>query len=424
MEFHQEGGYLYILGGYGYHNATATRKTFDKLTAIDVQQVINAVISGTSFITYFRQITHPQFAVTGGLKKINNTFYLVGGNKFDGNYNPVGSPTYTQDYTNAIRKFNISDDGTNLSVTHLPSITDTANLHRRDYNATAQILSNGEEGITAFSGVFQPTVNLPFLNCINIDSVGHSVNNSFQQYYNHYHCAVLPLYSATNNEMHNVFFWEIAQYYDSVGILVQDNQVPFVKTIARVTRNASGVMAEYKLPVEMPSLLGAGAEFIPNLTLIHFNNEVLKLDEFTEDTTLVGYIYGGISSTAANIFFINTGTQSSASSQIFKVYVIKNPAQGIHILNKQSVGSLKMSVYPNPNKGDFFVKFNLDKILETKIIIYSIDDKIVEEYVLTNLNLGENIIRPEMKNFQTASAYLIEIQTPYEKAIQKIVIKP
>jgi hypothetical protein len=69
MEFHQEGGYLYILGGYGYHNATATRKTFDKLTAIDVQQVINAVISGTSFITYFRQITDPQFAVTGGQKK-------------------------------------------------------------------------------------------------------------------------------------------------------------------------------------------------------------------------------------------------------------------------------------------------------------------------------------------------------------------
>ena len=46
------------------------------------------------------------------------------------------------------------------------------------------------------------------------------------------------------------FFGGIAQYYDSLGILVQDNNVPFVKTIARVTRDASGTMAEYKLPIE------------------------------------------------------------------------------------------------------------------------------------------------------------------------------
>jgi hypothetical protein len=54
--------------------------------------------------------------------------------------------------------------------------------------------------------------------------------------------------------MHTVFFGGIAQYYDSLGILVQDNNVPFVKTIARVTRDASGTMAEYKLPIVMPTL--------------------------------------------------------------------------------------------------------------------------------------------------------------------------
>ena len=247
MEFHQEGNYLYIIGGYGYNTASAARKTFDNLTAVDVPSVINAIMSGTSFTSYFRQISDAQFAVTGGhLKKINNTFYLIGGNKFDGNYNPMGNPTYTQVYTDAIRKFNLSDDGTTITITHLTTITDATNLHRRDYNAVAQILPNGAEGITAFSGVFQPTVNLPFLNCVNIDSTKHIVNNTFQQYYNHYHCAVLPLYSATNNEMHNVFFGGIAQYYDSLGVLVQDNNVPFVKTIARVTRNSSGTMAEFK----------------------------------------------------------------------------------------------------------------------------------------------------------------------------------
>ncbi len=133
MEFHQEGNYLYVLGGYGFNAATSARKTFENLTAIDVPSTIDAVINGTTITPFFRQVFDNQFAVTGGhLKKINNTFYLVGGNRFDGNYNPMGNPTYTQVYTNAIRKFTLQDDGTNLIITHLPTITDATNLHRRD----------------------------------------------------------------------------------------------------------------------------------------------------------------------------------------------------------------------------------------------------------------------------------------------------
>lgn len=85
-------------------------------------------------------------------------------------------------------------------------------------------------------------------------------------------------------------------------------------------------MAEYKLPVGMPALLGAGSEFIPAETVPRYNNEIINLIQFESDTTLTGYIYiyGGMISTAANIFLTNTGTQSCASSQIFKVYIIKN----------------------------------------------------------------------------------------------------
>ncbi|MBE9468411.1 MAG: T9SS type A sorting domain-containing protein [Bacteroidetes bacterium] len=425
MEFHQDGKYLYIIGGYGYNTQTDSRKTFSNLCAVDVPAVIDAIIGTTSFTSYFRQINDEQFAVTGGhLKKINNTYYLVGGNKFDGNYNAFGNPTYTQVYTDAIRKFNISDDGTIILITHLPTITDATNLHRRDYNAVPQILPNGAEGITAFSGVFQPTVNLPFLNSVTIDSVSYAVNNIFQQYYNHYHCAVLPIYSASNNEMHNVFFGGIAQFYDSLGIMVQDDNVPFVKTIARVTRNSTGTLTEYKLPIEMPSLLGAGSEFIRIESIPHYKNEVLKLDSFLDDSTLVGYIYGGISSTAANIFFINNGTQSIASSQIFKVYVIKNNTLGINDLNEKSIGTLKMKVYPNPNSGSFIVKFNITKVGQTKISLFSLDGIKIEEKILTNLNIGENRYQHKIKDLNNSRIYILSIETTYEKAIRKIIIKP
>ena len=428
MEFFQEGDYLYLLGGYGYSNTSADHITYPNLSAIKVPDVINAVINGSSFTSYFRQITDTMFAVTGGyLNKINNTFYLTGGQKFIGRYNPMGpthGPGFIQEYTNASRKFTISDNGVTLSVTHLPAIVDATNLHRRDYNVVPQIMPTGQEGLTAFSGVFQTGADLPFLNCVNIDSTGHSVNNAFSQYYNHYHCAHIPLYSASNNEMHTIFFGGIAQYYDSLGVLVQDNNVPFVKTIARVTRYANGSMAEYKLPIEMPALLGAGSEFIPKTDIPRFNNEVLKLDDFTTDSTFVGYIYGGISSTAANIFFTNTGTQSSASSQIFKVYVIKNSTTDIHDLNKQSIGTLKVQVFPNPNDGNFVVKFNLSKIAETKISIHSVDGKKIEERVLTHLVLGENTFQRKIKNLDLGGTYILTIETPYEKAIQKIIIEP
>ena len=428
MEFFQEGDYLYLAGGYGYSNTSTDHITYPNLSAVKVPDVINAVINGTSFTLNFRQITDTMFAVTGGyLNKINNTFYLTGGQKFIGRYNPMGpthGPGFIQIYTNASRKFIINDNGVTLSVTHLPAIIDATNLHRRDYNVVPQILPTGQEGLTAFSGVFQVGVDLPFLNCVNIDSTGHTVNNAFSQYFNHYHCAHIPLYSATNNEMHTVFFGGIAQYYDSLGILVQDNNVPFVKTIARVTRDASGTMAEYKLPIAMPTLLGAGSEFIPINTVPRYSNEVFKLDDFTADSTLVGYIYGGISSTAANTFFTNTGTQSSASSQIFKVYVIKNSTVGIHDLNEQSIGTLKMQVFPNPSDGDFVVKFHLNKIAETKISLYNIDGKKIEERVLNNLQIGENTFQRKIKNLDLGGTYILTIETPYEKATQKIIIEP
>jgi hypothetical protein len=425
MEFHQNGNMLYIIGGYGFNNATSSRKTFDKLSALKVEELINAVITGNSISGYIRQISDPQFAVTGGhLKKINNTYYLIGGNKFDGNYNPMGNPTFTQVYTNAIRKFNISDNGTSISVSHLPTITDATNLHRRDYNAVPQILTDGTEGITAFSGVFQVGADLPYLNCVNIDSAGYVVNNNFQQYYNHYHCAVLPMYSASKNEMHNVFFGGIAQYYDSMGVLIQDNNVPFVKTIARVTRDSKGIMSEYKLPVEMPSLLGAGAEFIivPNVSI--YQNEVIKLDELSDDSTLVGYIYGGISSTGANIFFTNNGTQSSASNQIFKVYVSKDKTSHLHQLNKQSISTLKLQVSPNPNNGNFVVKFNLTQLSKVKITLYNTEGKKIEEKTLNDVVLGENTFQRKFKNLDKGGTYLLTIETESEKITQKISIEP
>jgi hypothetical protein len=425
-QFFQEGNFLYITGGYGYSASLGDHTTFPNLAAVDVPATINAVINGTSIITSFRQITDSKFQVTGGrLEKVYNTYYLVGGQKFLGRYNPMGpthGPGFIQEYTDQIRKFSLIDDGITVTVNHFPAVTDTNELHRRDYNLTPQIMPNGEEGLTAFSGVFQKTADLPFLNCVNIDSSSYVVNNSFSQYYNHYHCAVLPIYSDYYKEMTTVFFGGISQYYDAGGVLTQDNNVPFVKTIAKVTRDIAGNMAEYKLPIEMPSLLGTGSEFIPNLTLPRYHNGVLKIDSLTQDSTLVGYIYGGISSSAPNIFFANTGTESSASSQIFEVYIVKSNTYDIHELNSESTGTLKMQVFPNPNRGDFKVTFNLTKPSNVSLKLTDLNGKIIEISKFKNLKKGEHTLEKKLEEIADGGIYFLTIETEYETAYRKIIL--
>ncbi|WP_456438252.1 T9SS type A sorting domain-containing protein [Psychroserpens sp.] len=428
MEFYQEGDYLYFIGGYGYSDTAADHITYSNLTAIKVSDVINAVVSQTSFTSFFRQISDPLFAVTGGrLKKINTNYYLLGGQKFTGRYNPQGpnnGPGFEQEYTNEIRVFTLIDDGVTITVNHIQQYTDTANLHRRDYNAEQQILPNGQEGVTMFSGVFQESVNLPFLNSVNIDQNGYTVNNNFQQYYNHYHCAVLPIYEAANNKMHTVFFGGIAQYYDNEGVLVQDDNVPFVKTIARVTRDENGTMFEYKLPIEMPTLLGAGSEFIPNLSVPHYNNKVFKLDDITNgDAVLVGYIYGGISSTSQNIFFTNDGTQSSASSQIFRVLLSKSNPLSIDDLNENSINSINMKVFPNPNSGNINIKYTLVNSSDVKIKLFDIQGRLIIESVFINRPIGDNTAFIAVDNLTHEGIYLIQLETQHNKFIQKLIIK-
>lgn len=427
MQFHQNGDYLYVTGGYGRSEIANDHITFNLLTAINVPQTIDAVINGTDLNPHFRSVADENFRVTGGhLNKIDETYCLVGGQKFMGRYNPMGpdhGPGFEQEYTNAVRRFLLEDDGVNLDVTFLEPFYDEQNLHRRDYNVVPQIMPDGQQGLTAFSGVFQHDLDLPFLNSVDITASGHAVNNDFTQYYNHYHCAHIPVYSATQNEMHTLFFGGIAQFYDEEGVLIQDDEVPFVRTIARVTRSGDGTMAEYKLPIEMPALLGAGSEFIMQPGLPVSENGVILFDQIEGDTVLLGHIFGGISSTDKNIFFINDGTQSDASNEIFEVYLLKNQVTAVHELNAHSTGTLKTLLYPNPNNGQFLLEFNLRQQADVTVSIHDAGGRAVQTIELTNTEKGVNYFTIQMEGIVPAGNYLLRLNAGYEQSVQRVVIQ-
>lgn len=425
QEFYQRGNTLYTMGGYGYSATQNDHITYDKLTAIDIDGLANAVVNNTSITAFFRQITDANFAVTGGqLGLLNDVFYLCGGQYFKGRYNPQGpnnGPGFIQEYTDEIRTFQIVDDGTNLSILNYAAQKDSDNLHRRDYNMAPQIFPDGSHGFTMFSGVFQHTANLPWLNSVDVTASGYTVNNNFNQYLSQYHSAKIPVYDDSNNTMHTLFFGGMSQYkLDAENNLFQDDNVPFVKTISKVSRFSDGSMIESSLEIEMPTFLGSGAEFIPvNNTNLYLNDEIVNLNNVSNGTTLIGYIFGGIESTQENIFFINNGTQSSASNLAFKVFINKSSlsVDEIH-LNEKNIYSLK--VYPNPSSALFSVQVFIPNTEKSTIEIFDILGRSIQKITFEK-SIGLKTIELNLSKFASGE-YVIKFKNA-GKIIEKKILK-
>ena len=271
---------------------------------------------------------------------IRDSFYLVGGQRFIGRYNPMGpnqGPGFIQEYTNAVRRFAIDDDGVSLAINDYWELVDTVNLHRRDYNMLPQIFPNGEEGFTAFTGVFQYVDDVPWLNTVDIIDTNITVVPVFEQLLNQYHSAHVGLYDGNVNAMRSVFFGGIGRYYfDGNGTLMDDINVPFVNTISLVQRDNQGDLLEAQVG-SMPALLGASAEFIPWPGTPQNASGIMLQHLFVGDTIVLGHVVGGIESTAGNIFFINTGVESEATSRLFRVLLV-DPAQSVPVPDDGGLG--------------------------------------------------------------------------------------
>ncbi|MBK9284406.1 MAG: T9SS type A sorting domain-containing protein [Sphingobacteriaceae bacterium] len=387
MNFYQDADTLYIIGGYGYSNTALDHITFPNLTSVSVSGLINAITNSISISSYFKQISNQNFAVNGGqLGKIGALYYLVGGHRFDGRYNPMGNPTYTQTYVDGIKKFNLNNSGAQLSYSNYTVITDQVHLHRRDYNLVPQIFPNGEEGYTISSGVFQIAVDLPFLYPVDIKASGYTPQPSFNQYLSNYHSAKVALYDSVNNNMHSLFFGGMSQYAYVNNVLTQDNNVPFVKTISRVSRNSISTLQEYVFNVEMPALIGASAEFIPNHNIAHYKNEVLKLSTFTNDSILIGHIYGGIYSPQTNPFTNNNTSVTNAHNVIYEVWLFKDQITGL--LPVDGSNPLQASVYPNPSTSTINLKIYIPNTGSVDLYITDQNGRIVKDFYFHSLSKG------------------------------------
>lgn len=382
MCFFQVADTLYIAGGYAFSPTVNDHITFPKLTTVTVSQVIQAVIQQADITPFFHQTTDERMAVTGGtLVYFDNEFLLVGGHRFDGRYNPMGNATYTQTYTDEIRKFKVVSS-VNPVISSYSTYTDGVHLHRRDYNIIPQRFADESTGWMISAGVFQVNVDLPFLYPVEIHSNGIVPRTDFNQFLSHYHSAKANLYDSINGNMQTLFFGGLSQYQYANGTLVQDNQVPFVRTISLVNRDQNDLLTEYQLPEQMPGLKGTGAEFFPNFSLARYENEILKAHTFTADTTIIGHIYGGIMSASSNPFSNNQVSQTQADVSIYQVRLIKNKQNGI--VKLEGTTPYAMTVSPNPVKNTIHVTLSspiLEKQPVEKIAYFLVSNegKIIQQ---------------------------------------------
>lgn len=424
MEFYTDSNTLYMIGGFGRQASISSWTTFPLLTAVDLDGLSNAVMNGTSIAPYFRQLTDTNLAVAGGqLQKIDSVYYLVFGQRFEGIYSKInGSSLFTQHYTNEVRKFSIQDNGTQLSISNYTTIQDTDNFHRRDYNLIPQIFPNHDYGLTAFGGVFQKFANLPYLNPIDISSTSTQINSTFNQNLNQYESASMPVYDSLNNFMHTIFFGGMSLYtYDtSSQSLVQDTLIPFVNTISKVSRDGSGNLTEYSLPVHMPDLIGTNARFIPNQGAPFYYDHIVNLNALFGNTK-AGYIISGIQSDFPNIADLDPAGMSRSNTTVYEVYINNAPSTIAEMQIKNPINNL--FVYPNPAREIFNIEFSLEEKRHTEVVIINSSGKKIRT-LFKDENQTECLKLTWDAKSMAPGNYVCQVKSgPFSKAVKLIVEK-
>lgn len=415
MEYIQDGNYLYMAGGFGYDSVAGIYITFPTLTAIHVDNMIDAVINGQPIGSFIRQVADTNLAVCGGdLGKIGNDFYMCFGHNFGGRYADPPVPIFTQKYSDRIKKFNLTDNGTTISLNNFSYITDTTNFHRRDLNVGPIVKPDGSFALEAYGGVFQKMQNIPFREPITITATGATVNTNYQQVMSHYTCANIPVFDSLSGNMYSTFLGGISLYdYDTgTNLVAVDSFVPFISDITTMTTYSNGTVEETVLPVQLPGLLGANSRFVLNKNISHYSNEVIHLRDLPNTKMLAGYLFGGIRAQQGNF------GSSAANDTIYRIFITPNNAPlGIEDLNSFQ----NAIVFPNPSSQSTSLLFNIDKPAKVNVAICDITGKEVMLIAEEEMQNGNHRLFIDTSKL-SSGIYFCKMRSEGAEKVLKVVV--
>jgi hypothetical protein len=348
MQSYQVGDFLYLCGGFTISDSSVQNFnwTSDRFFEINIPNLLSYVNNGGSAPSlnqvFTKVIQSPYVQVTGGeMLVINNNYYLVGGQNYSGFYTSGN----TGAYTNAIRKFNVTNVAGTWSITDTLSVIDAVNLHRRDLNVVP-VIAYGPDSIRAmiYGGVFTPN-GLGYRNPVYISGLINGTPSisvdTMQQKVNQYDCARAKLaYKGTGLEFNiTALLGGIAlMQYDSVTqqLVTGDSGIPmpFSKIISWMFTDGNEVCLEFiQLPPNdpfMPGYIGSDAFFKPLPQYIMDGTlDIIDIAKVFpgEGRILIGYMYGGIVSPQASTFSMNKSISTNANSLIYSVYIEIPPSK-------------------------------------------------------------------------------------------------
>lgn len=384
--FTQDEKYLYIAGGYG-QTLRGNFTTQDIFMRIDIADCIERIIKNEDILPAIKQMRNPYFAVTGGqLRKLDSVFYLVGGHLFEGKYSS-NSSIIQQKYTDAVRGFQIDESGDSITLKNKFEIINDFNFHRRDFNMNPVIDQNGQVKLMVYSGVFQYNVDRPFLNTALVHGQDFEEILDFDHKFAAYTCSRIGFYDKALNQMHQVFLGGMAEYYrDSVGTMIQDALVPFVKSVSCVSRDESGKFKEFLMEEELPAFIGTNSEVYLNPSLPLYKEDIIDFDELKEDTTFIGYLFGGIYHPYLdrNPWQNDRAHLTRANPYLTKISYVKSETIGTKEQNKKQ--DYRIDLFPNPTNSVIDIQFDLNQKVNNVVIwIQNAEGKILKTLKIKEL---------------------------------------
>ncbi|MBL0330585.1 MAG: T9SS type A sorting domain-containing protein [Bacteroidetes bacterium] len=320
---------------------------------------------------------------------------------------------FTQTYSDRIKKFNITDDGTTISLSGFSYQLDTLNYHRRDLNSAPIINPDNTFGIGIYGGVFRKDSNLPFREPIRLNTAATSVY-TYEQIMNQYTCALMPIYDSVTQKMYTTFFGGISlhNFNDTTSILTRDTDVPFVDDISTLSCSSIGIYEECLMPNNLPALLGSNAKFVPTKHVSSYANEVIRIRDLPNTKILAGYIYGGIRAQEGNF------GSSSANDTVYRVFITPNNTTGI----EEAVNSIQNTqLFPNPSNQNSTLIFTLRESSQVMVSLLDITGKKVMEIANEDMQKGNQKININTSKL-SAGIYICKIQSNTGKRLIKLVV--
>jgi hypothetical protein len=376
-----------MAGGYGWNIEGTNMLTLDTLIHFDVSDMIDAIAvsnpNAQKIAGLMTMIRDDFFAVTGGaLKKIGNAFFLVMGQKFEGQVRAFGVEGFEQKYTEEVRVFTLTPDGKQiLTKSALTSSETDRPYHRRDVNVVESVNPlTGNLRIAVLGGVFPPGVLGAYTNPIYIEQdTTVKVDRSVDQLFSQYECAVLPAYDAVEKTVYHTMVGGISSHYFHETVeqdCVRANRtkqgfndgLPFISDITTILQKVDGSYEQWihvnpippktdprpcpnpwpdkpelcaNLENQCPrtpcaesgmracnTLVGASIELIPNIALLPDGKMeplgVLRLDRLQPgERVLAGYVFGGLESDFP--LPLRPGCGTCASNRLLHAYVTRTP---------------------------------------------------------------------------------------------------